>query len=218
MRRCDSCGVTFSGDLPRCPLCGRPLAGDPVPAAFPVNEVHRTSKLARRLLAAATLTCISAAIIGGIALRAPVPGIIAICAAFAITYLFLRNIMVHTPDFLRIVERYFLLLLGVAALWFAGTGSLTVATYVIPLISTSAILFNTVLLAAYRSAFVSGYAKYLLYNLVLGLAPLVFVFLGLATWPVPACINAAAAVILGILLAALARKQSAEEARKLFSA
>lgn len=218
MRRCDSCDVSFSGDLPRCPLCGAALHGTPTPAAFPVNEVHRTSKLARRLLAAATLACIAATIAGGAVLHASVPGIVTVCAAFAITYLFLRNIMVHTPDFLRIIERYFLLMLGVAALWFAGTGSPTVATYVIPLISTSAILFNTMLLAVYRSAFVSGYAKYLLYNLVLGLVPLVFVFLGLATWPVPACVNAAAAVILGILLTALARKQSAEEARKLFSA
>jgi len=55
-------------------------------------------------------------------------------------------------------------------------------------------------------------------NLVIGVAPLAFVLLGLTDWPVPAFIDAGAAVVLGILLLAFARKQSAEEARKLFSA
>lgn len=218
MRRCAECEVSFSGDLSRCPLCGHALHGDAVPAAFPVSEVERTSKLARRLLAAATLACIAVAIIGGIAAGAHALGIAALSAALAISYLFLRNVIVHSPDFLRILERYFLLLLGVAALWFVGTGSTAVTTYAIPLISTAAIVLNTMLLAVYRTMFVSGYAKYLLYNLVIGVAPLAFALLGLTDWPVPAFIDAGAAVVLGILLLAFARKQSAEEARKLFSA
>lgn len=218
MKSCDECKVSFSGDLRRCPLCGKVLKGTATPSEFPAREVHHTSKRARRLLGVATLACIAATIIGGITLHASALGIVVICAALALTYIFLHNVIVHSPDFLRIIERYFLLLIGVAALAFIGTGNTIISTYAIPLISTAAIVFNTVLVAMYRSIFVSGYAKYLLYNLVLGLVPLVFVFTGLVSLPIPAYIDAAASVLLAAVLAILARKQSAEEARKLFSA
>ena len=32
MKRCEKCGVQFSGDLDRCPLCQAELSGDASPA------------------------------------------------------------------------------------------------------------------------------------------------------------------------------------------
>ena len=76
-----------------------------------------------------------------------------------------------------------LVLLAVGALWFLATGNLFVTTFALPGLCLLGLSFNAVLLIAYRGPFVSGYAKYLLYELALGLVPPALALAGLATWP-----------------------------------
>ena len=124
----------------------------------------------------------------------------------------------HTTDFLRMVVRYFLVLLAIAAVWFLVTRNLAVTTFVIPGICLVALVFDTVLLAVFRGTFVSGYAKYLLFDVLLGLAPLALVALGLTTWNVLANISALTASVFLLGLLVFTRKQLVDEIRKLFSA
>ena len=49
MKRCEKCGVQFSGDLDRCPLCQAELSGDASPAVFPRNEVRKSGVCVRML-------------------------------------------------------------------------------------------------------------------------------------------------------------------------
>ena len=189
----------------------------PVPSVFPPNSFERKSTRVRTVLAVLTLICIALIALlggtaGGSALAVGAP-----CAAVALNWLFVRNMIVHAPDFIRVVERYFLVLLAVAGLWFLSTGNLIVTTYVIPGLCLLALAFNAVLLIAFRGPFVTGYAKYLIYEVLLGLVPLALLAAGLITWP-PLAIAAgtAAAALLAILLL-VGRKQLAAEARKLFS-
>jgi hypothetical protein len=132
-------------------------------------------------------------------------------------YLFVRNIIVHRPDFLRVVIRYFLVLLAVALLWFLLTGNLIVTTFIIPGICLVALVFDTVLIALFRGTFVSGYAKYLLFDVALGLAPMLLVVLGLTTWDLLAYISAlvSSAFLLWVLV--FMRQQLMTEIRKLLS-
>ena len=189
----------------------------PVPSVFPPNSFERKSTRVRTVLAVLTIICIALIALlggtaGGSALAVGAP-----CAAVALNWLFVRNMIVHAPDFIRVVERYFLVLLAVAGLWFLSTGNLIVTTYVIPGLCLLALAFNAVLLIAFRGSFVTGYAKYLIYEMLLGLVPLALLAAGLITWP-PLAIAAgtAAAALLAILLL-VGRKQLAAEARKLFS-
>ena len=59
MKRCEKCGVQFSGDLDRCPLCQAELSGDASPAVFPRNEVRKSGAIALAVLAFATGACCS---------------------------------------------------------------------------------------------------------------------------------------------------------------
>ena len=117
--------------------------------------------------------------------------VLTVCLGLVVNYLFVRNILVHTPDFLRVVVRYFLILLAIAALWYLITRNPVVTTFVIPGICLVALVFDAVLVAVFRGTFVSGYAKYLLFDVVLGLIPLALVALGLTTWDVPANVERA---------------------------
>jgi hypothetical protein len=218
MKDCDRCGVSFAGDLDRCPLCLSELAGQAEPSVFPQNKVHRSGVMALQVLAFATGMCLLAMVFIGHLLSLPVGIVVTVCLALAMNYLLVRNIIVHSPDFLRVVIRYFLLLLAVALLWFLCTGNLVVTTFVIPGICLVALVFDTVLIAVFGGTFVSGYAKYLLFDVVLGLAPLILVALGLTTWDLPAYISAlvSSAFLLGILV--FTRQRLISEIRKLLSA
>ena len=87
-----------------------------------------------------------------------------------------------------------------------------------PLVSFIALATNGVLVILFRNTFVQGYAKYLIYEFVLGIVPLVLMAFGFVTWPVPAIATALAAALLLALTLALTRKQLASELRKLFHA
>ena len=104
-------------------------------------------------------------------LSLPADIVVTVCLGLAVNYLFVRNILVHRPDFLRVVVRYFLILLALAAIWFVLTGNLAVTTFVIPGICLVALVFDTVLLAVFRGTFVARYAKYLLFDVAVRPGP-----------------------------------------------
>lgn len=218
MKRCGKCNVEFTGDLEKCPLCQADLSGTATPSAFPHNRVQKSGAVALAVLAFATGAGFLAMLFLGYLLALPGDIVISVCIALVVNYLFVRNILTHSPDFLRVVARYFLILLAIAAVWFLVTHNLAVTTFVIPGICLTALVVDTVLLAVFRGTFVSGYAKYLLFDVALGLAPLALVPLGLTTWDVPAVVSALTASIFLLGLLVFVRKQLLAEIRKLFSA
>ncbi len=218
MMRCGKCGVEFSGELDRCPLCQAELTGTPEPAAFPRNEVRTSGTVALAVLAFVTGACLLVMLFLGRLLALPGDIVLTVCLGLVVNYLFVRNILLHSPDFLRVVARYFLVLIAIAAVWFAVSRDLLVTTYVVPGICMIALVFDTVLVAVFRGTFVSGYAKYLLFDVALGLIPLALAAAGLTTWDVPAYASALTASVFLLGLLAFTRKQLLAEVRKLFSA
>lgn len=218
MRTCPKCAVSFAGDLRRCPLCGTPLEGMPTPEAFPVRKAKAPRKLARRVLWITTLAGMLVAILAGVIIKTSPWPVVFTCVALFVNYLCLRNAIVHRPDAVRLAERWFLALLAIAVLWWLATGMPWVASLVIPTICVAASIANTVLVVALRDTFVQGYAKYLLYDAVLGFVPLVFALAGWVRWPWLCYVSAIAAVILALALLLLTRRQLIAEIRKLLTA
>ena len=192
MRYCPSCHIDFTGVLDRCPLCGSKLEGTPEGMIFPENEFARTKKLAKRSMIALTF------------------------AAVIVNYIFIRNVVVHSPSFLRIIERYFLVVMALALLLLLATGDSRLATYVVPALTLVALFFNGVLVAVFRNGFVQGYAKYLLFNFVLGMVPLVLLATGLVSQPALSIASGVVSGLLLVLLLVLTRKQLFSEMQKLF--
>lgn len=218
MRRCDVCKLDFTGDLPSCPLCHAPLSGDAEPSVFPPNTLMKSSHTALTVLAAISVACIALMTIAGTVAGARGGVIVAVCFAVIVNYLFIRNIILHTPDFLRSLVRYFLVLLAIAALWFVLTGDTAVTTYVIPGICLVALVVDVLLVMMIGGSFVSGYAKYLIYDIVLGVIPLALSLAGLTTRNGLALASAAASAVFLLVLLLFTRKRLAEEIGKLFSA
>lgn len=144
MRYCPSCHIDFTGVLDRCPLCGSKLEGTPEGMIFPENEFARTKKLAKRSMIALTFAAL--AFVAFLCVRTHASAVtgIASFAAVIVNYIFIRNVVVHSPSFLRIIERYFLVVMALALLLLLATGDSRLATYVVPALTLVALFFNGV--------------------------------------------------------------------------
>jgi hypothetical protein len=173
--------------------------------------------MALQMLAFATGVCLFSMLFVGYLASLSSGMVGAVCLALAMNYLLVRNIIIHRPDFLRVIIRYFLYLLAVALLWFLLTSELIVTTFVIPGICLVALVFDTVLIVIFKDTFVSGYAKYLLFDAVLGLTPILLVVLGLTTWDLLAYISALVSSVFLLWILIFMRQQLMAEIRKLLS-
>lgn len=218
MRHCAKCGVDVSGNLDLCPLCQGPLTGEPSEAVFPSNQVRRSGTMALRVLAFVTGVCVLVMVFLGWMVHLSGEVVATACIALLVNYAFVRHMITRAPDFLRLVARYFLVLLALAFVWFALTRSLIVTTYVIPAICLLALVFDAVLVCVFRGTFVSSYAKYLLFDVVLGICPLLLNALGLTTWNIPADVSALVACVLLLALVVFTRERLLAEIRKLLTA
>ena len=218
MMCCPRCRIGYTGHLDACALCGSALEGTPTDAVFPQSALVKPKKLAKRWLLGITIACIIATVAAGVLVGASVVLICAVALAVFLNYVFVRNIIVHAPDFIRMVERYFLVLLGVALLLFFATGARAIPSFAIPLVCIIALLSNGVLVILFRDSFVQGYAKYLLYDVVLGMVPLAFLIAGVVRTPALSIASAVVSVLLLVLMLGLTRTQLAAEMRKLFNA
>ena len=207
MRYCPSCRIDFTGVLDRCPLCGSKLEGTPEGMIFPENEFARTKKLAKRSMIALTFAALTFVAFLCVRTHASAVTGIASFAAVIVNYIFIRNVVVHSPSFLRIIERYFLVVMALALLLLLATGDSRLATYVVPALTLVALFFN---------GFVQGYAKYLLFNFVLGMVPLVLLATGLVSRPALSIASGVVSGLLLVLLLVLTRKQLFSEMQKLF--
>ena len=200
-----------SAEAPVAPACS-------VESPFPKLEHFRRSRRAQAILGGVTLVLLAAIVVLCIVVRANPWRCVLACAALVVNYAFVRNMVVHSPDVLRLLQRYYLVLVAMAFLWFFATWDPSISTLVIPCLCITGTLFNAVLLAVFRSRFLGDYAKYLLFVIVLGVSPVALFFTGTVAWPAMPIISAAFAVLFAAALAAFAHKQVAAEARKLFDA
>lgn len=217
MKHCNKCGVDMGGQLDKCPLCHAELSGKAEPSVFPRNVAKASGTEALKVLAFVSGACILGLVFLWQLIALPGDIVLALCLGLVMNYLFVRSILMHSPNFLRVVIRYFLILLAITFVWFLITQNPFVTTFIIPGICLLALAFDAVLVTVFRGTFVSGYAKYLLFDVFLGLTPLILVALGLTTWNVLAYTSAFVASLLFLALAIFMRKQLLAELRKLFS-
>lgn len=218
MKTCPQCDIRFTGDLNSCPLCGNALSGSTTPSPFPAHTLPAPKRKASTFIGAITVLVMLLTLAGGLFAKQAWWALVAEEVALVLNYLFVRNVILHAPSFLRIIQRYFLLIIGVALLLLLVTQQSTIATFVIPVICLVALITNGILVLIFRDAFVKGYAKYLLYELVLGFLPLLLMPTGLVRWPYLAYASAGVSVLLLAILLLLCRKQLSLEFKKLFSA
>lgn len=213
--KCNVCGIDISGNHSTCPLCKSKLSGKPSPSPFPPNTLGKTSKKARMILGGITVAIIIAASLLCISLKASAGVVLAVDIILIVNYLFTRNIILHSPSVFRSMVRYFLLVIALAYIWYAATGNQHVIDYIIPGISITSLIFDSILIVLFAHQFVSSYSKYVLFNIAIGLVPLIFMSVNALGNPIPSVINIIISVITGLILCSFTGKQLKDELHRL---
>lgn len=218
MKHCSHCKVDFSGNLDTCPLCQRPLTGTPSPAVFPHAAIVKPQKLMISFVffgsGAAVFTM---ALLCGLGVIPPNIALL-VSGVVVANGLFVRNLIVQNPGFVRGASRYLLLLIGLALLCYLLTQADFFTSLVIPIICLSALAFDVLLLLVRRQHFAAEFAKYLICDVICGFIPLVLVLLGFARWPPLAFICAFCSAILGLFVFVFLRQELFGGTSKLFNA
>ncbi len=219
MKHCDACTVDFTGDMARCPLCQNELRGEASPAAFPAQQIY----LRPRRLAVEIITFVTGAILllhgfFSYLFSWPIPIASASAAALIISVLFINSAILHVPRPLRLMFRYFYIMLAIALVWFVATMNHVVTMFVIPITCLVSLVFDVVLLIVLRAKAIDEYAKYLAFDIVAGLMPLTFIPLGWAPWDVLVMVSGLVSLLVLLGLLVFARRQLFSEFGKQFSA
>lgn len=219
MKHCDACTVDFTGDMARCPLCQNELRGEASPAAFPAQQIY----LRPRRLAVEIITFVTGAILllhgfFSYLFSWPIPIASASAAALIISVLFINSAILHVPRPLRLMFRYFYIMLAIALVWFVATMNHVVTMFVIPITCLVSLVFDVVLLIVLRAKAIDEYAKYLAFDIVTGLLPLTFIPLGWAPWDVLVMVSGLVSLLVLLGLLVFARRQLFSEFGKQFSA
>ena len=139
----------------------------------------------------------------------PIPIASASAAALIISVLFINSAILHVPRPLRLMFRYFYIMLAIAlvCLWRR-----------IPITCLVSLVFDVVLLIVLRAKAIDEYAKYLAFDIVAGLMPLTFIPLGWAPWDVLVMVSGLVSLLVLLGLLVFARRQLFSEFGKQFSA
>lgn len=205
MRRCPECDIDVEGTWARCPLCAAPLDGSATPSPFPSVPLVFSRRRLQRILFLASL----AVIVGSLAIQLlfrrddPDIGVLrSIWLGIAAMWLVVLA-AVRTRRNIAKSAVYVVLILGlVCVYWDYLTGwpgwSLTFA---VPIICAGSIIALLITVRATRMN-VGDHILYSGLTVILGLAPLVFLALGLVSDPWP---SLASGLLSAVLLVVLVR-------------
>lgn len=219
MKHCDACTVDFTGDMARCPLCQNELRGEASPAAFPAQQIYlRPRRLAVEIITFVTARFCCCMASSAICFRGRYRLPVHRRAALIISVLFINSAILHVPRPLRLMFRYFYIMLAIALVWFVATMNHVVTMFVIPITCLVSLVFDVVLLIVLRAKAIDEYAKYLAFDIVAGLMPLTFIPLGWAPWDVLVMVSGLVSLLVLLGLLVFARRQLFSEFGKQFSA
>ncbi len=176
--RCRNCKLDISGSLKRCPLCDKELFGEVSDNVFPKIEKKRDSFFKKMLLFISLTICIisffleqyitskffiSKYIIFGVVTN-------------FILVLFILN---NYKNIIKAINRYFLIIMLLLIGWYILTKSLIITTYFIPILCMVIYAINSIIMIAYKNSFIIKYTRTIIIDSIVGLIPLVFIYLDL---------------------------------------
>lgn len=142
MKHCDACNIDFTGDMARCPLCQNELHGEASPAAFPAQQIYlRPRRLTVEIITFATGAILLLHGFFSYLFSWPIPIASASAAALIISVLFINSAILHASRPLRLMFRYFYIMLAIALVWFVATMNCVVTMFVIPITCLVSLVF-----------------------------------------------------------------------------
>ncbi len=216
MKKCNKCLIKFTGDLERCPLCKEELTGEATPSIFP--KLHnKKSRLLYKVLFFVSFSV----------------GVLFTFLEYTITksftiskyvilglinnYILIRFILNNYKNVLKMINRYFKLILILIFLWYIMTKSLIITTYIIPIMCIIILVFNCISMIILKDKYIIKYAKTITLDCIISLLPLLLVMFKLSIFALLSYICTIIDLLVFVGLIVFCKDHIIEEIKKIFN-
>ena len=216
MHRCKKSDIKFNGDLKYCPLCQAELEGRKSENVFPVIKKEKKGLLHKVLLFISLSIAILFSFIE-----------YNITQAFSISkfvwlglitnYILIRFILKNYKNPIKMMNKYFWIILILFFIWFFVIRNLIITTYLIPILCFIIFAFNSITIIVLRDNYIIKFGKTIILDCFIGLIPLLLVFLNLSTFELLSYICAVVDLLIFLGLIIFCRDNILEEFKKIFN-
>ena len=183
MSKCKKCNIEYNGNLELCPLCQTELVGKKTESVFPkIKNTKETILYKILLFVSFSIGVLFAFTEYMISKKLTISKFIVL--GLLTNYVLVKFILKNYKDVLKMMNKYFWIILILFFAWYFVTKSLIITTYLIPILCLVIFAFNSITMLVFKDDYIMKFSKTILLDCVIGLIPLLLVFLKLSTFPV----------------------------------
>lgn len=132
-------------------------------------------------------------------------------------YILVKFILKNYKDVLKMMNKYFLIILILFFTWFLATKSLIITTYLIPILCIIIFVFNSITMLVLKNPYIIKFVKTILLDCLIGLIPLILVVFKLTTFEILSYICAILVLLAFVGLLIFCKEDIIEEFKKVFN-
>lgn len=216
MKKCSKCMIEFNGNLKICPLCQSELYGNNTNSVFPKLNYKKNKLLYKILLFVSFCIGILFAFIE-YNIHSSLYITKYVIFGLITNYVLIKFIHNNYKNVLKMMNGYFFVLIILFLLWFWITKSLIITTYLVPVLCIIIFIFNSITLLVLKDSYLIKFVKTILLDCLVGLIPLLLVYLKLTTFDLLSyiCVLLDIMVFIGLLI--FCKDNVIEEIKKIFN-
>ena len=216
MSKCKKCNIEYNGNLELCPLCQTELIGKKTESVFPRLKNTKETILYRILLFVSfSIGVLFAFTEYTIFKNLTITKFIVL--GLLTNFILVKFIFKNYKNVLKMMNKYFWIILILFFAWYFVTKSLIITTYLIPILCLVIFAFNSITMLVLKDNYIIKFAKTILLNCVIGLIPLLLVYLKLSTFPVLSYICAILDLLVFTGLIIFCKDNIINELKKIFN-
>lgn len=179
MKKCLKCKLDISGYLKECPLCQSKLEGNGNKSVFPNNIKRKKDDILFKILIFLSFVISSLTIFIEYYLFNDINWSLLIILGLITAVVSIYFVIINFGNIIKMISKYFILLLILSFIWFIATDNLIITTYIIPIICITMLAFNSIILSFLKDYYKNQYISTLFTDIIIGFIPLLLMIFGL---------------------------------------
>lgn len=216
MLKCNKCNVKYNGNLKYCPLCQNKLMGTATNSVFPIIKKKKDSILNKIFMFVSLIVGIIFSFIEYVITHKLEISKFVILGLIT-NYILIKFILNNYKNVLKMINKYFIVILFILFMWYLVTKYILITTYLIPILCLIIFAFNTIIMIILKDDYVIKYTKTILLDCLIGLIPLILVNFGLSECKILSYVCVIFDLIIFIGLIIFYRDYIIEELKKIFN-
>lgn len=217
MKKCNKCNIEFNGNIKYCPLCQNKLTNFSSPNVFPPNIKRQKDTILFKILLFVSIVMSIISIFLEYIITKKFNYSFFVTFGLITNMILLLFILENYQNVLKMMAKYFYVILTLLFIWYFATKNLIITTFIIPGLCIVIYLFNGITMIVLKNYYITKYTGIILFDAIIGLIPMLLVFLNLTTINILAYICFMLDIFIFLALIIFCKQKIFNELKKMFS-